>query len=38
MKGTNNEITQFDPNIAKVFLDIMDNDFDLIREIQEKYK
>ena len=28
--------TQFDPNIAKVFLDIMDNDFDLIREIQEK--
>ena len=29
--------TQFDPNIAKVFLDIMDNDFDLIREIQEKY-
>lgn len=30
--------TQFDPNIAKVFLSIMDNDFDLIREIQEKYK
>ena len=30
--------TQFDPNIAKVFLDIMSNDFDLIREIQEKYK
>lgn len=30
--------TQFDPNIAKVFIDIMDNDFDLIREIQEKYK
>lgn len=30
--------TQFDSNIAKVFLDIMDNDFDLIREIQEKYK
>lgn len=30
--------TQFDPNIAKVFLDIIDNDFDLIREIQEKYK
>lgn len=30
--------TQFDPNIAKVFLYIMDNDFDLIREIQEKYK
>ena len=30
--------TQFDPNIAKVFLDIMDNEFDLIREIQEKYK
>ena len=30
--------TQFDPNIAKVFLDIMNNDFDLIREIQEKYQ
>lgn len=30
--------TQFDPNIAKVFLGIMDNDFDLIREIQENYK
>ena len=30
--------TQFDPNIAKVFLDIMDNNFDLIREIREKYK
>ena len=30
--------TQFDPNISKVFLDIMNNDFDLIREIQEKYK
>ncbi len=30
--------TQFDPNIAKVFLDIMDNDFDSIHEIQEKYK
>ena len=30
--------TQFDPNIAKVFLDIMNNDFDLIREILEKYK
>ena len=30
--------TQFDPNIAKVFLDLMNNDFDLIREIQEKYK
>lgn len=30
--------TQFDPNIAKVFLDIMNNDFDLICEIQEKYK
>lgn len=30
--------SQFDPNIAKVFLDIMNNDFDLIREIQEKYK
>ena len=30
--------TQFDPNIATVFLDIMNNDFDFIREIQEKYK
>ena len=30
--------TQFDPKIAKVFFDIMNNDFDLIREIQEKYK
>ena len=30
--------TQFDPNISKVFLDIMDNDFDSIHEIQEKYK
>ena len=30
--------TQFDRNIAKVFLDLMNNDFDLIREIQEKYK
>lgn len=30
--------TQFDPNIAKVFLDIMNNDFDSIHEIQEKYK
>lgn len=30
--------SQFDPNIAKVFLDIMNNDSDLIREIQEKYK
>ena len=30
--------TQFDPNIAKVFLDILDNDFDSIRKIQEKYR
>ncbi len=29
--------TQFDPQIAKVFLDILDNDCDKIKEIQEKY-
>ena len=30
--------TQFDPNIAKVFLDILNNEYDKIQEIQEKYK
>ena len=29
--------TQFDPKLAEVFLDILDNDFDKVREIQEKY-
>lgn len=31
------ESTQFDPQIAEVFLDILNNDFDKIKEIQEKY-
>ena len=31
------EGTQFDPQIAEVFLDILNNDFDKIKEIQEKY-
>ena len=29
--------TQFDPEIAKVFLDILDNDYNKILEIQKKY-
>ena len=29
--------TQFDPQIAKIFLDILNNDYDKIKEIQEKY-
>ena len=29
--------TQFDPNIGKVFLDIIDNEYDKIEEIKEKY-
>ena len=29
--------TQFDPKIAKVFLDILDNHYDEILEIQKKY-
>ena len=33
-----NKGTQFDPKIADVFLDIMKNDFNSIKEIQEKYK
>ena len=28
--------TQFDPKLAEVFLDILDNDFDKIKKIQEK--
>lgn len=28
---------QFDPSITKAFLDILDNDYDKIKEIQEKY-
>ena len=30
--------TQFDPEIADIFLDILNNHFDEIKEIQEKYK
>ena len=30
--------TQFDPNCAKAFLDILDNDYDSIKEIIDKYK
>lgn len=30
--------TQFDPNLDDVFLDILENHFDEIKEIQEKYK
>lgn len=30
--------TQFDPEIAKVFVDILDNDYHEIEKIQEKYK
>lgn len=30
--------TQFDPAIAEVFLDILNNDYEKIQEIQEKYK
>lgn len=30
--------TQFDPAIAKVFIDILDNNYDEIEAIQEKYK
>ena len=29
--------TQFDPEIGKVFLDIIDNEYNKIEEIQEKY-
>ena len=30
--------TQFDPNIARVFLDILENEYEKIKEIQETYK
>lgn len=30
--------SQFDPNLTDVFLDILENHFDEIREIQEKYR
>lgn len=33
-----NKGTQFDPKIADVFLDILHNDYNSIKEIQEKYK
>ena len=33
-----NKGTQFDPELADVFLDILRNDSDSIKEIQEKYK
>ena len=29
--------TQFDPHIGKTFLEIVDNEYDKIKEIQEKY-
>ena len=32
-----NKGTQFDPKIADVFLDILENEGEKIREIQEKY-
>ena len=31
------EGTQFDPQLAEIFLDILENNFDKIKEIQEKY-
>ena len=31
------EGTQFDPQIAEIFLDILNNDYDKIKDIQEKY-
>ena len=30
--------TQFDPKLADLFIDILENHFDEIKEIQEKYK
>ena len=32
-----NRGTQFDPNLTDVFLDILDNHYDEIKAIQEKY-
>ena len=34
----NNSGTQFDPKLADLFLDILENEYDKIEEIQEKYK
>ena len=34
----NNKGTQFDPEIASVFLDILKNDYPSIEKIQEKYR
>ena len=33
-----NRGTQFDPKLADLFLDILKNDYDSVKEIQEKYK
>ena len=30
--------TQFDPKLADVFLDILNNNYDEIKEIQDRYK
>ena len=30
--------TQFDPNCADAFLDILNNDYEKIKKIREKYK
>lgn len=32
-----NKGTQFDPKLADLFLDILENHYDEIKEIQEKY-
>ena len=32
-----NKGTQFDPNVADAFLDILRNNYDKIKEIQEKF-
>ena len=32
-----NKGTQFDPKIADVFLEIVENEFEKIQEIQDKY-
>ena len=34
----NNKGTQFDPELADLWLDILENDYDKVLEIQEKYK
>ncbi len=33
-----NRGTQFDPELDDLFLEILENDYDKIQEIQEKYK